>query len=233
MSEIKSKNFIAPAHIGIIMSGNKHWALERNLPILEGYIYGFKKMKYAPEWFFSRGVKVVSFFAFSIENWQRSQEEINCLMKLLKQTLTDDLISEARQKNYKILISGRIDELPGDLPQSCYDIMEKTSTNQAGIVNICLNYGGRAEIVDVIRKLIKNKVELEQIHEGLVKKYLYQGDLPDLDIIIKTSGEQQLSGFMLWQSYDSELIFLKKYWPEFEEIDVDFILKEYRNRQTI
>lgn len=227
MLEIKSKNQTAPTHIGIIMDGNKDWAEERNLSILEGYSYGYRKMKHTFEWFFSNGVKVVSFFVFSIEDWQRSQEELNYLMKLLKQIITEDLIIKAQQKKYKILISGRIDELPGDLPQSCYDIMEKTSANKEGIINICLNYGGRAEIVDAIRKLIKNKVELEQIHEGLIKKYLYQGDLPDLDIVIKTSGEQQLSGFMLWQSYNSKLVFLKKYWPEFEEADVDFILKEY------
>jgi len=227
MSEIKSKNQIIPTHVGIIMDGNHSWASERNLPIMEGYTYCYKKIKYVSEWFFSRGVKIVSFFVFSVEDWQRSQEEINYLMKLLKQIITEDLINEAQQKKYKLLISGRIDELPGDLSQSCYDVMEKTRANTSGIINICLNYGGRMEIVDAIRKLIKNKIEIEQIHEGLIKKYLYQGDLPDMDIIIKTSGKQQLSGFMLWQSCNSELIFLKKYWPEFEENDVDFILKKY------
>ncbi|MBA4320619.1 MAG: di-trans,poly-cis-decaprenylcistransferase [Flavobacterium sp.] len=227
MIDIKQKNQTTPAHIGIIMDGNHRWARERNLPILEGHAKGYEKMKHSLEWFFSRGVKVVSFFAFSIEDWQHSREEVNYLMKLFKQAIIDDLASKALRRNYKILVNGRIDELPGDLPQSCYDIMEKTSANQAGTINICFNYGGRAEIVDATRKLIKNKVEIEQIHEGLIKKYLYQGDLPDLDIIVRTSGEQKLSGFLLWQSYNSELIFLKKYWPEFEEADVDFILREF------
>ncbi|MEK7558184.1 MAG: polyprenyl diphosphate synthase [Patescibacteria group bacterium] len=226
MPETKPKNQITPAHIGIIMDGSNDWVLERNLPIFEGHAYCYKKMVCAPEWFFSRGVKIVSFFVFSAEDWQCSQEEINYLMKLLKQVITEDLLSEAQRKKYKLLVSGRIDELPGDLSQSCYDVMEKTRANQAGTINICLNYGGRAEIVDAIRKLIKNKIEIEQIHEGLIKKYLYQGDLPDLDIIIKTSGKQQFSGFMLWQAYRSELIFLKKYWPEFEENDVELILRE-------
>jgi len=201
------------------------------LPILEGYTCGYEKMKHAPDWFFARGVKVISFFVFSIEDWQRPQEEVNYLMKLFKQTISDDLTSIALRKGYKIIISGRIDELSGDLPQSCYDIMGKTAANQTGIINLCLNYGGRMEIVDATRKLIKNKIELDQIHEGMLKKYLYQGDLPDLDVVVRTSGEQRLSGFMLWQSHYSELIFLKKYWPEFEEADVDFILTEYEERQ--
>ena len=220
-----------PQHVGIIIDGNRRWARERNLPIFEGHQKGYEKMKQAPEWFFSRGVKILSFYAFSTENWNRAQDEVNYLMKLLKRSVEASLLEQAKKNGFKVLVSGRLEELPGDLPALCLKIMAETKANNRGIVNICLNYGGRAEIVDAVRKMIKNKVELEQVHEGMIKKYLYQADLPDPDIIVRTSGEERLSGFLTWQSVYSELLFLKKYWPDFEESDVDIILREYADRQ--
>jgi undecaprenyl diphosphate synthase len=228
MKEEKDK--IIPAHIGIIMDGNRRWGKERNLPSFEGHLRGYGKMKSVSGWCFERGVKYLSLFAFSTENWSRSQEEVNYLMKLLKKAI-DEEAEEARKKDYKILISGRIDELPGDLPEACHDIINKTKAGSRGILNICLNYGGRAEIVDSVKKLIKNKVEIEQIHDGMIRKYLYNGDLPDPDIIVRTSGEQRMSGFLLWQSAYSEFMFFKKYWPDFEEQDIDLIIEEYSKRK--
>jgi len=224
-----------PVHVGIIIDGNRRWARERNLPTFEGHRQCYEKVKQAPEWFFSRGVKILSFFVFSTENWNRAQDEVNYLMKLLEQAVENNLQNNlrelAKKNSYKILISGRLEELPGDLPAKCLEIITETKSNQRGIINVCLNYGGRPEIVDAVRKLIKNKVEVEQVHEGMIKKYLYQADLPDPDIIVRTSGEQRLSGFLTWQSVYSELFFIKKYWPDFEEGDVDIILKEYSERK--
>jgi len=217
-------------HLGLIMDGNRRWARERNLPIFEGHLKGFKKVQEAPDWFFSRGVKILSIFVFSTENWNRAHDEVNYLMKLIKKTV-DEEIERIQEKKYKILISGRLDDLPGDLPEACLDLMDKTKNKGGGILNICLNYGGRAEIVDALRKMIKNKVDFKQVHEGLIRKYLYFGELGDPDIIVRTSGEQRLSGFQLWQSAYSELMFLKKYWPDFEESDVDLILNEYAERK--
>ena len=231
MPEIESKNSNIPIHVGIIMDGNRRWAKERNLPISEGHLVGYGKMKRVPEWFFSRGVKILSFFAFSTENWNRQPVEVNYLMKLLEKAVEINLRELAKKNNYKILISGRIEELPGDLPAKCLEIMQETKANNRGIINLCLNYGGRAEMVDAVRKMIKNKVEPEQVHEGMIKKYLYQTDLPDPDIIVRTSGEERLSGFLTWQSAYSELFFIKKYWPDFEELDVDVILREYAERK--
>lgn len=219
-----------PNHVGIIMDGNRRWAKERNLPTLEGHLRGYEKIKQAPDWFFVRGVKILSVFAFSTENWNRSRDEVNYLMKLIKKAIDEEL-EIAQKKGYQVLISGRIDELPGDLPESCLKIMNDTKTNSKGILNVCLNYGGRAEIIDAVKKMIKNKVTDEQIHEGMIRKYLYQGELSDPDIIIRTSGEQRLSGFQLWKSAYSELMFIKKYWPDFEESDVGLILDEYASRQ--
>lgn len=226
----EESNKIIPAHVGLIMDGNRRWARERNIPTLEGHLAGYEKMRQAPDWFFSRGVKILSIFAFSTENWNRSREEVNYLMKLLKKAIDDEL-EEMNKKGYKILMSGRIDELPGDLPESCLEIVNKTKNNKKGILNICLNYGGRLEIIDVIRKMIKNKVKLEQVHEGMIRKYLYNGDLSDPDVIVRTSGEKRLSGFLLWPGAYSELFFIKKYWPDFEESDVDLILEEYASRK--
>jgi len=219
-----------PLHVGIIMDGNRRWARERNLPTFEGHLLGYEKMKQAPEWFFSRGVKILSFYAFSTENWNRQPVEVNYLMKLLQNAVENNLRALAKKNGYKILISGRLEELPGDLPAKCLEIIQETKANNQGTVNVCLNYGGRAEIVDAARKLIKNKVELEQVHEGMIKKYLYSPDLPDPDIIVRTSGEQRLSGFLTWQSVYSELFFMKKYWPDFEESDAEAVIKEYENR---
>ncbi len=229
MENKENKNNI-PNHVGIIMDGNRRWARERNLPTLEGHLRGYEKMRQVPDWFFARGVKILSVYAFSTENWNRSRDEVNYLMKLLKRAFDEEL-EEMHQKGYRILISGRIDELPGDLPEVCYNAMDKTKANQKGTLNICLNYGGRAEIVDAVRKMIKNKVEVKQVHEGMMRKYLYHGELSDPDIIARTSGEQRLSGFQLWQSAYSELMFIKKYWPDFEKSDVDLILKEYADRK--
>ena len=219
-----------PNHIAIIMDGNRRWAAERNLSKNEGHAHGYDLMCQAPDWFFARGVKVVSFFAFSTENWNRSSEEVNYLMKLMKLAL-EEKKEEFHKKKYKVLVSGRLDELPGDLPEACVQIMDETKQYHNGIINVCLNYGGRAEIIDAVKKMIKNNVDLEQVHEGMLKKYFYQPDLPDPDIIVRTSGEQRLSGFLLWQSAYSELFFLKKYWPEFERDDVDLIINEYNKRQ--
>lgn len=217
-------------HLAFIMDGNRRWAKERNLPTFEGHMKGYEVMIKLPEWFFAQGVETISFYAFSTENWNRSQDEVNYLMKLLKKGLTDN-IDNFMEKGYRIFLSGRLDDLPGDLPQICFDAMSRSINNTKGNINICLNYGGRAEIVDVIQKIIKNNVDISQVHEGMVRKYLYSSELTDPDMIIRTSGEQRLSGFMLWQSAYSELFFMKKYWPEMEKSDVDVILSEYNSRK--
>lgn len=219
-----------PEHIALIMDGNRRWARERNLPILEGHRRGYQLMERVPRWLFSRGVKIVSLFAFSTENWARSREEVNYLMKLMEEGLTEGL-ERLIKEDHRLLVSGRIDELPGALPGIVMEAMAKSKDRSGGTVNICLNYGGRAEIVDAIKKIVKNGLTEDQIHEGMIRKYLYYGGLPDPDIFVRTSGEQRTSGFLLWQSAYSEFLFLRKYWPELEESDVAGIIDEYQRRQ--
>jgi undecaprenyl diphosphate synthase len=219
-----------PKHIGLIMDGNRRWAKERNLPAFEGHSKGYRKMKESSEWFFSKGVEILTVFAFSTENWNRSRDEVNYLMKLLEKVFRDDM-GYFNDRGYKILTSGRTEELPGDLPEICQKGIDLTKNNIRGTLNICLNYGGRAEIVDAVKKMMKNGVTVEQVHEGMIHKYLYNEYLPDPDVIVRTSGEQRLSGFLLWESVYSELIFLNKFWPDFERTDVDFIIEEFQTRQ--
>lgn len=216
-------------HLGIIMDGNRRWAKERNLPSIEGHRRGYNLMKEAPLWFFDLGVEIVSVYAFSTENWTRSRDEVNYLMKLLRSALSDDF-DAFNEQGVRLLVSGRTAELPGDLPELCSTAIEKTKNNIRGTLNICLNYGGRAELVDAIKKMIVNNVSVEQVHEGMVRKYLYQADLADPDMIVRTSGEQRLSGFQLWQSSYSELMFIQKYWPDLEKLDAEIIIEEYNRR---
>ena len=219
-----------PKHVGIIMDGNRRWAKERNLPTIEGHAKGYEKMKVVGDWFFSQGVKILSVYAFSTENWNRSRMEVNYLMKLMKKALKDDF-EEFNSREYRLLISGRIEELPGDLPEICQEAINKTKKNTKGILNICINYGGRAELIDAFKKIVNKNVTADQIHEGMIRKYLYQAELPDPDIIVRTSGEKRISGFQLWQSAYSEFLFLKKYWPDFERSDAEIIIDEYSNRK--
>lgn len=230
--EVKNKanNLKIPNHVGIILDGNRRWAKERNLISLDGHLAGSRKIKIVPKWFFDRGVSYISVFAFSTENWDRDSEEVSYLMKLFKQAIDEEL-AVANEQGFKILVSGRLDELPGDLPQSCQDAMAKTSNNKKGTLNICLNYGGRAEIVDAAKKMIRANMTEEQIHEGMFRKYFYQGDIPDVDMLIRTSGEYRTSGFLLWQAAYAELFFMKKYWPDFEESDVENLLVEFDSRE--
>ena len=208
-----------PQHVGIIIDGNRRWARERNLPIFEGHQKGYEKMKQAPEWFFSRGVKILSFYAFSTENWNRAQDEVNYLMKLLKRSVEASLLEQAKKNGFKVLVSGRLEELPGDLPALCLKIMAETKANNRGIVNICLNYGGRAEIVDAVKRIAekvqRRETELQAIDDSTVSEHLYTAGLPDPDLLIRTGGEVRLSNFLLWQVAYAELWVTPVYWPDF------------------
>jgi len=218
-----------PNHVGLILDGNRRWANERNLSVYDGHLKGYAKIRDACDWFFLRGVKILSVYAFSTENWKRDKKEVDNLMTLAGKIFTENL-DEFYKKDYRIMFSGRIDELPNDLPQIFANVCEQTKNHQSGTLNICFNYSGRIELIDAVKKIIKKELTPDQIHEGIVKKYLYNPLLPDLDIIVRTGGEQRLSNFFIWQSAYAELLFLKKYWPDFEELDAVSIIDEYNKR---
>lgn len=219
-----------PQHIGIIMDGNRRWAKERGLPSLEGHHQGYEKLKEIAKLCFKRGVKVLTVFAFSTENWDRSKEEVSYLMALLKMAVKEAL-DEFHKDNIRMKISGRINQLSKDLQEAITETVEKTRNNTKGILNLALNYGGRPEIIDAIKEIIDKNIPAQKIDEKIVKENLYMSDLPDPELIIRTSGEKRLSGFLLWESAYSELYFTKKYWPDFNEKDLDEALQEYDRRE--
>ncbi len=226
----KEPGIVVPTHVGLIIDGNRRWARERNLSSFEGHLRGYQVMKKAIDWLFLRGVKIISVFVFSTENWRRDQEEVNYLMKLIHQAVKEET-EEAKKRGYRILVSGFINGLPGDLPQLVGEAVSQTKEGRNGTVHLCINYGGRAEILRAVKKAKQSEISAEEITEDIFRKFLFNGGLPDPDIIVRTSGEQRLSGFLLWQSAYSEFLFLKKYWPDFEEADVERIIKEYSLRQ--
>lgn len=219
-----------PQHIGIIMDGNRRWAKERGLPALEGHRQGYERLKKIARLCFKKGVKILTVFAFSTENWDRSKKEVSYLMRLFKRAVQESL-NEFHKENIRIKISGRINQLSKDLQEVISRTVEKTKNNTKGILNIALNYGGRPEIIDAIKKIIEKRIPTNKIDEKIIKENLYTSDLPDPELIIRTSGEQRLSGFLLWESVYSELYFTPKYWPDFNEQDLNKALEEYTQRE--
>jgi undecaprenyl diphosphate synthase len=218
-----------PIHVGIILDGNRRWAKERGLPSFKGHQAGMENIKKLIPYVIKKGVKYVSIYAFSCENFKRAEKEVKFLMDLFVSSFTnefDDIIKE----NIKIVFSGRRDNLRKDVLKAIEGLTEKTKDNTNGVLNICLNYGGRQELVDAFKKLNKDGVDIDKVDDEMLKKYLYQ-DLPDLDYVIRTSGEERLSNFMLYQASYAELYFPKVYFPDFNEHEFDIAMEEYFNRQ--
>ncbi len=211
------------------MDGNRRWARAHGLPTLAGHKRGYDKMLQAGEWCLERGVKVLTLYAFSTENWNRSKREVAYLMRLLKLALTRE-VATLNRRNIKLKVVGRLSGLSRDLQDAAQSAMAATEHNTRGILNIAINYGGRAELVDAVKRIVREKVAPAQVTEQLIERNLYTDGLPDPDLIIRTSGEQRLSGFLTWQSVYSELFFTPKSWPEFSERILDEALDWFSNR---
>jgi len=219
-------------HLGIIMDGNRRWARKMILPNpdLTGHTMGAEKVKDVVRWCVDRRIEVLSLFAFSAENWERDKKEVGFLMNLAEKFIAAN-IKKLHLQGARVRFCGRKHGLPGSLVEKIEMAEELTRANQRIIINIFFNYGGRAELVDAMKRIILEKVDLSQISETKIGSYLYTAGLPDPDLIIRTSGEQRISGFLLWQSAYSELHFTEKYWPDFSEKDLDDALKEYNRRK--
>jgi len=216
-------------HIAFIMDGNRRWAKQKGLPTLAGHQAGYNKMKQVGDWCLARGIKHMTVFAFSTENWQRSQKEVNYLMKLLKTGLTKELPT-FKKKGIRLKVIGSRAGLSKDLIQAIDRAEKETAKNQKGTLNIAINYGGRLEIIEAVKKIIRQKKSPANITEELISESVWTAGQPDPDIIVRTSGEQRLSGFLTWQSVYSELFFIKHHWPALTEKDLDEILDDYNNR---
>ncbi len=217
-----------PVHIGIIMDGNGRWAKKRLLPRLAGHKAGVDALKRVTEAAQKLGIKVISYFAFSTENWKRSKQEVDGIFDLVLKNLKENYDRFVNGKT-KIMTMGDISKLPKELYELLLDITEKTKNNTEFIVNIALNYGSRSELARAFTNLAqKGKTT---ITEEDIKSELYTHDLPDPDLIIRTSGEMRLSNFMLFQSAYSELYFPKIHWPDFDEKQLKKAIIEYQSRE--
>ena len=222
-----------PKHIAIIMDGNRRWAKKKNLPIKLGHKQGAETLKKIVRYANKIGINYITVYAFSTENWKRSKEEVDALMSLLEKYL-DDFAKEADTENIVIKVLGNIDVLSDSLKTSINKTIKRTENNTGTIFSIALNYGGRDEIVNATKQIaldIKDgKINVEDINEEIFSKYLYTKNIPDPDLLIRTSGELRLSGFLPWQSVYSEFLFLDKLWPNFSIQDLDYAIEVYNKR---
>lgn len=217
-------------HLGIIMDGNRRWAKQRGLPTLEGHRRGYATFKKVGDWCLDRGIEVITIYSFSTENWNRSKKEVGYLMKLLTTALSNE-VDELHRKNIRVTVIGRIKELPDHLQKRIAEAMELTKNNTRGTLQLAINYGGRLEIVDAVKKIMRTAKSASAITEQSLSAAMYTAGQPDPDLIIRTSGEHRLSGFLTWQGVYSELLFIEKNWPDFTERDLDNALVEYSRRQ--
>ena len=219
-----------PQHIGIIMDGNRRWAKERGKPTLAGHREGVEALKRVGDWCLSQNIPYLTVWAFSTENWSRPKQEVSYLMKLIKQVAVKE-IDEFMKRGAKLNIIGRLHELPEFAREAVEQAMEKTKHNTAITLNVGINYGGRAEIIDAIKKMIAAGITAAKVTEELVRQFLYLPDVPDPDMVIRASGEKRTSGFLLWEMAYAELFFSPSYWPDFGDQQMDQALADYHQRQ--
>ncbi len=221
-----SNKYKIPNHVAIILDGNGRWAKERGCKRSEGHKAGYQNLKELSKYILNTGTKYLSVFAFSTENFNRPQDEVDYLMNLFMIGFKNDR-NYFKKENIRVVFSGRKDKLRSDVLKAMESLEELTNDNSLGTLNICLNYGGRAEIVDACQAIIDNGTK--EVTEEIFSKYLYH-ELPDIDYCIRTSGEYRISNFMLWQLSYAELYFPKCYFPDFNKQEYDKALEEYTNR---
>jgi len=223
-----------PKHIAIIMDGNGHWAKERGLSRTQGHREGMKRVKEVVRSAQELGIKVITFFAFSSENWSRPKQEINVLMRYLNNYLVNE-VKEMDKRNIRFLVIGRDEPLPLSIQKKIKEAQAKTADNTGLTVVLALNYGARQEIVDAAKNfaldVVSSKTDANDLDEEMFSRYLYTGKLPDPDLLIRTSGQLRISNFLLWQLSYAELYFPGKFWPDFGADDLNEAVKQYQSRE--
>ena len=223
-----------PQHIAIIMDGNGRWAREKGLARTAGHRAGIERVKEAVRTAAELGVGVITFFAFSAENWSRPKKEIDILMRYLNNFLGHQ-VRELDKNNMRFMVIGRAEPLPKYLQDKIREAQAKTSDNTGLTVVLALNYGGRQEIVDAAKRfaslVARGEANLEDLNPESFSGYLYTAGLPEPDLFIRTSGEMRLSNFLLWQISYAELFFTKKYWPDFRKKDLEDAVRVYQKRE--
>ena len=226
---IDNEPVIVPSHVGFILDGNRRWARMHSLPEYDGHLAGYNALLDVVEACFEQGVKYVSVYAFSAENWKRDKTEVSSIMQLALRAISKDL-KRLVKNNIKMRFLGRSEGISGKLLDALEKAEQKTQHLTGGTFAICFNYGGQQEIVDAVKQCIRDGLLEDQITDESIADRLYAPDLPPVDIVVRTSGEQRISNFMLWRIAYSEFYFMKKYWPDMTKKDVTSIIKEYSSR---
>ncbi len=219
---------ILPRHIGIIMDGNGRWAKKRHLPRTAGHVQGARAFRKCLRYCADLGIECVTFYAFSTENWKRPQEEVDAIMKLFSDYLDEGL--GMSEDDIRMKFIGDPSPLSEPLKAKMQDLTERSSANKGTICCIAVNYGGRDDIVRAVRCLVRSGASAEDITEESVSEQLDTAGLPDVDLLIRPSGEQRISNFLIWQAAYAEYVFMDVLWPDFKEKDLDLALEEYARR---
>jgi len=218
-----------PAHVAMIMDGNGRWAKAKGLSRLMGHREGYRALRGILLACGELGIRYLTVYAFSTENWKRPQEEVDGLMKLIERAARDEL-AVMHRNNIRVNASGRLHELPMGLQEALRDGIETTKDNTGITFTLAVNYGGRAEVVDAVKQLVAQGIKPEEVTEGLISQHLYNPAHPDPDLMIRTAGEMRSSNFLMWQSAYCELYVTPKSWPEFDEDAVIDAVLEYQRR---
>lgn len=219
-----------PAHVAIIMDGNGRWAKQRGLSRMEGHEAGTENIRRILSRAAELGIRYLTLWAFSTENWRRPHEEVAGLMRILGAAIESET-EELHKQGAQLRHIGDLDALDPELRQSVLEAIELTQNNTRIILTLAFNYGGRQELINAISNMIRDGVDPDTIDDSMVERYLYMPDLPDADLIVRTSGEWRLSNFLLWQSAFSELYFTPKFWPDFGPADLDEAIRDYSQRE--
>ena len=217
-------------HIAFIPDGNRRWAKQAGMPKIEGHRKGYERFKDVAQWCLDRGIRDISFWAFSTENWKRTEEEVGYLMDLMLRVLTTDL-EEFAQQGFRLHVIGRRSHLSERLQEAIERAEVSTKDNTGGNLYLCFNYGGRPEIVEAVRTCLREGLDPEVLTEEAVSQRLWSAVMPDIDLIVRTSGEQRLSGFQPWKGNYAELYFVDHHWPAFNEVDLDEAITFYEGRE--
>ncbi len=219
-----------PRHVGFIMDGNGRWARERGLPRLAGHRAGAENLRRVLRACGDWGIKYVTIYAFSTENWQRPKEEVEGLFQIMDQFIEKEL-PELVENGIQVRHIGRMEGVPEHLQEKIRKVVEATKDNDRLILCVAFNYGGRAEIVDAVRRIVAEGHSPEEITEELISEHLYTAGIPDPDLIVRTAGEMRLSNFLLWQSAYAEYYSTPTYWPDFDEEELYRALLDYSRRE--
>ncbi len=219
-----------PAHIAIIMDGNGRWARQRDLPRVAGHRAGVENMRRVLEACVEFRVKALTIYAFSTENWGRPDEEVQGLLQIFEQVLLRE-VPELHKNGVRLRHLGRLDGINAKMIEGVQRAIELTKHNDRITLNVAFNYGGRAEILDAIRRMIEERVDAEKLDEALFAKYLYTAGLPDPDLIVRTAAEMRLSNFLIWQSAYSEYYTTPTFWPDFDKAELFKALQAFSQRQ--